>query len=170
VSFIERNKLWLLPILGVAAAGVLWLNLPASPLVAGEALAAKPEVQETPLEVIAPPAATELQSLGAPAPEANDPEPLLLAGRQPLGLELRLPSRRPVLHRDQWAKLAQAPPQYTPARGASAPMALAPPPTPDFIIDNGKQRSVWIKGKAYPQKAILEPSPGIPQEKATERP
>lgn len=162
MSFAERHKRWLLPLLGLALAGVVWLNLragAADALPASEAAppAGEPEErQETPSpEPGRPdPGEADLRALEAPSAEDNDVLPLLLAGRQPLTGDLRAGTRRPELHPGLWAGLAQPPAQPAPApEAAPAPAAL--PRAIDFLLESGDRQEAWVGGRGYRPGDVL---------------
>jgi hypothetical protein len=152
MSFAEQNKRWLLPVLGLALAGVVWINLSArTPASSGDAAgpAGNPPDEAPPDR---PPAteAGDLRALQAPSVEDNDTVPLLLAGRQPLDEALRTGPRRPALHPEAWAGLAEAPapPAPPPAPGAS-PAPATSPRSLDFTLESGNRQEVWVGGRAY---------------------
>jgi hypothetical protein len=169
VSFAERHKRWLLPLLGIALAGVVWLNLPArTPAAApgpkvpapaspesasGSAGAPSPDQTEAREPGPSGPA-PEPPALGTASLEDNDTLPLLLAGRQPVIGTLRNGPRPPVLHPDQWAGLAQGP--QPAAASASASAVDRPAPTPataprtlDFTLESATRQEVWVGGRGY---------------------
>jgi hypothetical protein len=152
MSFAERHKRWLLPVLAAAAAGAVWMNLPdPAPRAPEPAPAALPGAEPPPAQAPAGRSfGADLQALAAPPPSANDPAPLLEAGRQAIAAPLRHPPAPPRLHPARWAHLAPFPAAGTPP-GASAPPAAAPaaPPRLDFIIDTGARREAWVQGRGY---------------------
>lgn len=166
MSFAETHKQWLLPTLGVACAGVLWLNWPASGSVpAAPALAAEPVDNEEPQEEpeAALPPGTDLRALEAPPPEANATAQLLAAGRHALGEGFQSPPHPPVLHPALW-------PTFPSAR---SPKALTPaaPPSPDFVIDRGEGPVAWSQGRPQRREAQpLPPGSSHPTNRPTERP
>jgi len=159
VPFIERNKRWLLPLLGAGVAGVLWLNLaagsdPATPAPVAGAAPEPEQAEARPAPGEAPPA-SDFKYLETPPPEGNEPAPFLQEGRRVLGADLRGPARPPALHPDQWSKLPAVPaPEPTGPRVAAA--APQPPPAVDFLIESGARREAWIKGVGYAAGATLE--------------
>jgi hypothetical protein len=168
VAFIEQNKRWLLPLLGVAAAGALWLNLggpsgedaPRAPA-AGSAGRAQEDQAQAATDDLglgpggqSPTPVDPLKALEAPAPGANDPAPLLAAGHQAVPVELRSPPRSPELHPWKWAALHD-PPVRRPAP-AAPPAALVLPPPPEFLFENAEGRAAWLKGQGYRPGAVLE--------------
>lgn len=169
MAFVEQNKRWLLPLLGLAVAGVLWLNLTGQPKPAVPATTpGAPPPQPSGTDGVAeeqgvaqagpgPVPANELKALEAPAPVANDSAPLLVAGRLAVAPELRQPPRPPLLHPDQWRTLPQSviprPAAPAPAR---ATVALALPPRPEFLFENAAGRMAWLKGRGYQPGDLLE--------------
>ncbi|MDR3672449.1 MAG: hypothetical protein P4L36_16490, partial [Holophaga sp.] len=81
MSFVEQNKRWLVPVLGAAVAGVVWMNLPGRP--APPRPKAEPEDRAVPAGRDAPDAgfAADRQALEAPPPSANVATALLQTGR-----------------------------------------------------------------------------------------
>lgn len=161
MSFAERHKRWLLPTLGAALAGVVWLNLPArDPDLAREAQPpASAPVTSAPVSRPAGPGADgdeqedpvpgKVPDLAPPAGVDNDNLPLLLAGRQPI-TALRAAPRPPVLHPERWKDLCQPP--AAPAQPSSA----RPPRALDFILVAGPRREAWLDGRAYREGDTLE--------------
>jgi hypothetical protein len=158
VSFIDRNKRWLLPVLGLAVVGVIWLNLPgASERVEPAAVNPAPEAV-LPTQTPAPAEAvtSDLKALEAPPPLANDPQPLLLAGRRALTGDLRRAPVPPALHPDLWRGLGQDPPPVVVAVARMAAPVAGPPPTLDFVIETATRREAWVKGRPYRQGATTD--------------
>jgi hypothetical protein len=159
VSFVERNRRWLLPLLGAGVAGVLWMNLPVRTAAAAEhaAPAAAPEAPpQDDAQPQPPPVALSLEQdfKFLETPEPSDPVGLLAAGRQVLGAALREP-RRAELHPDQWGRLPGIPPPSR-APGPGPRAALQPPPPVDFLIETSAGPEAWIKGVGYRPGATLE--------------
>lgn len=169
MSFAETHKQWLLPTLGVACAGVLWLNWPASGSApAAPAMAAEPVDSEEPQEEpeAALPPGTDLRALEAPPPEANATAPLLAAGRHAMGEGFQNPPSPPLLHPARWSP-GPAFPSPRPPRDP----APAAPPSPDFVIDRGEGPVAWSQGQPQRHRA-QSPPPGAsqPTNRPTERP
>lgn len=140
MSFVERNKRWLLPVLGVPLAGVVWLNLPGGPPQAAPAQA--PAAPQEPVPHADPAYA-----------EDNETLPLLLAGRQPLSGDLMDARRSPALHPDQWTGLYQPRPNRdVPAR----PVPAGKLPRVDFLLETPTRLEAWIGGRAYREGDRLE--------------
>jgi hypothetical protein len=152
VSFVEQNQRWLLPVLGAAVAGVVWLNLPGHPAPprnppeAEWAEPAGPDAKDTGF-------GADLKALAAPPPSANVPAPLLRAGLQPLDPGLRRPPAPPRLHPAQWPELFE--PAPAPAPRSAAPAAAGPPPTVEFTIATGTRSEAWVQGRGYAPGAAL---------------
>lgn len=154
MSFIENNKTWILPLLGLGAAAVIWMNVRAfSP--------ASPAVQEPspPIET------TPTRPADIPPPSGiNDTlwDDLRPVAFVPTGLESRatfdqkalssLPLAAfsaPVAHpvaRPNKLEPARSPRKVT-LPGESAPVASAPPP--DFLIDGPGGAQAWFEGQGY---------------------
>jgi hypothetical protein len=157
LSLADRHRRWLLPSLGVAGAGVLWLNLrsagpdgspgPAPPKPAGTARA---EVAPGP----PPTAGTEAKVAELPPPGLREPAPFLLAGRQALAEHQYRPPGSPPLHPDRWRALAH-PQGWLPGADLGASLPHEPPPPPDFLIDRGAGWEAWIQGFGYRSGAVL---------------
>lgn len=156
MSFAERNKRWLLPFLGVTLAGVAWMSLmgrpaPVPPSVPAMPPAAPPEdpkaAEDPALEYGA-----DLVALQAPPPAANDPRPLLQAGRMPLAEADRAPANPAVLHPEHWKAFYDPPPPKPPPRQVQA---AGPLPRPDFILESEGRREAWIGGRLQEAGADL---------------
>ncbi len=150
MSFAERHKIWLLPLLILAAVAVLWHNLsggaaPAAPPPADEFLKAAPAPAPAP-DVFG----ADLQALAVLPPAAADPAPLLTAGRQPLPPAALQPTAPPRLHPQLWAGLWRppAPPRPAPAAGPA-------PRRVDFLFAQGDRQEAWMGGRPYRPGADL---------------
>jgi hypothetical protein len=152
---VERNRRWILPLLGAAVLGVVFINVPsrageveppAAPAMAeAEAEAANPEA--------APSLARDFRFLETPGPaEAGL---LLQRGHGFLGAALR-DSRRPALHPGLWGRLPGIPVAPEPRVPGVARAAAQPPPPLDFLIETGAGREAWIKGVGYRPGATLQ--------------
>ena len=156
MSFAERNKRWLLPLLGLASAGVLWMNLSGTEAPAKDR-APSVEAPESAAGTDPPPPPTQAggHDLAAPPPQANDTAPFLLAGHLALSAALRGSPEPPGLHPDQWKNLPNPPPAPPPQVGISLPALKTPPPL-EFIIETGSGRQAWLGGRGYRQGDTLE--------------
>lgn len=176
MSFVERNKLWLLPLLGLGVAAVGWYNVQA--FSGSKNPAPAPEAPSTRVEEGAPAPAP------APAPpgEAAAPTPGLEGGGlwddlkalatvpgdlnrldaldsqargvlPPSALQeggsevLRLPGPKVWLPRER----------PRPATGEAAPGLQAP--DPDILIQLPEGRRVWFDGIGYREQQALEEAP-----------
>ena len=152
MSFVETNKRWLVPVLGVALAGVAWMNRPgAAPAARGpmEAPGADLALPDETSRPAPPEGKPDLSALEALPGTIVDPAPLLLEGRRTLTAELRNPVPPPSLHPDQWARLYQAPLEIPMAQ--ARPQATAPPPTLDFVSETATKREAWMNGRGFRQ-------------------
>lgn len=166
MSFIEKHKAWLLPLLGVGVAGVVWLNIrtfsaPASPAVQAPS-AAGPEAAAAPTPVPAPaPAFAAPQPAGAPkgadlwsdlrayeepAAALTDSRELLKRGRDPLGPGEAGAS--PDLHPESWKGLHSPTPART-GTAAAAPSPAGPLPSLDFVMQLPDRRVAFLGGRAF---------------------
>lgn len=143
MSFLERNRRWLLPTLGAAAAGVLWAWSPWRP---PERPAPEPARTDPPR---IPPVESDLTALATLPAWANDTAPLLLAGRHALTEELRNPPPPPVPR-----PLPRPAPTLPKARAMAA--GAVPPPPLDFILETAAGREAWVKGRGYRPGEVLE--------------
>lgn len=162
MSFVERHKAWLLPLLGLGVVGVVLLNVntfrkPAvsNPPPPSEAPSAPVAGAVTPAVIPPPPPEAvpnppeggdlwaDLRSLEAPAPQLNDLPNLMTLAEQPLS-EVAQP--RPRLHPEAWGRLP-ALPDIPKATGE----ASAPPPLPmlDFILRTPKGRWAYFSGRPF---------------------
>lgn len=168
MSFVERNKAWILPLLGVAALGVLVMNLrmfsgktpsrPQSPA---------PIATGRAPEAVAPPAGgpstasdlwKDLQSLETPPAGLTTAAPLL---RRCAAATSSLPLA--VAHTDPVAWKRATDPPGVPATAKSAPapeakvgpITLPPPPELSFIAQTSHGLEAWFAGRPYREGATL---------------
>ncbi|BDU72207.1 hypothetical protein [Mesoterricola silvestris] len=140
MSFVERNRRWLLPALALPLAGVAWMNLP------GTARPATGGASPAPLAAQAPPAPASAYA------EDNEVLPLLLAGRQSLSPPDLVAPRAPRTHPVRWTGLNEA-------RGpapAPRPQAAAPVPRLDFLLETPTRLEAWMGGRACREGDALE--------------
>lgn len=156
MSFIENNKTWILPILGLGAAAVIWMNV--------RAFSPPPPTDQEPQRPIetrpAPMAVAEVQ----PTPGANESlwDDLRPVAFVPTGLEARatfeqkaLSTLPPAAFSAPDAPSVVRPSGPEPSRSArkmSLPNAGAPvssPPSPDFLIDGPGGAQAWFGGQGY---------------------
>lgn len=156
MSFIESNKTWILPLLGLGAAGVIWMNVRTfSP--------PPPAVQEPPppVETAPPPLAVAAVQ---PAPGINDTlwDDLRPVAFVPAGLEARTtfeqkalfslpPAAFSALGAPSVVRPSGPEPSRSPRKailpGESTPAVSAPPP--DFLIDGPGGAQAWFEGQGY---------------------
>jgi hypothetical protein len=165
MSFIENNKTWILPLLGLGAAAVVWMNV--------RAFNPPPPTQEPPHPIEAAPAPVVVPT-AQPIPGLNDSlwDDLRPVAFVPAGLGVQasfeqkalisLPPEafsspdsarvdRPSGPEPAWiAPKAPGPSQATPAP--------APPP-PDFLIDGPSGPRAWFRGHGYRTGQPLKDSP-----------
>jgi hypothetical protein len=157
MSFVEKNKRWLLPVIGAGVAGVVWMNLPdrsaqtplPAPLPGVENAPAAPVLEERYPAGAGRGTDPQLKALDAPPPAVYEPAPLLLAGRQALAAELRSPARPPLLHPDQWRALCALP------EPVSATSDAQPLPPLNFIISSRAGNEAWMGGIGYRRGAVV---------------
>ena len=170
MSFIEKNKTWILPLLGLGAAGVIWMNVRAfnpAPSTAPEPLPPV-EAAPSPLAVAdAPPASGINESLW------DELRPVAFV---PTSLEVRATFEQKALHSlppeafsTPEAPSVARPSGSEPSRssrtmpgstGSGAPgTAPQPAPSPDFLIDGPGGAKAWFDGQGY---RIGQPLKGRP--------
>lgn len=158
MSFVERNKVWLLPLLGLGVVGVVVLNLktfrgkptPPAPVQALPAEAPAPPQPPPPAPVPPRPAAggpsdlwSDLRPLETPAPSLNDLPALLTAAEQPLKAT---PAPRPQLDPPAWMRLPPVPVFPAPVVRSTAPTALPPL---EFILRTPEGRWAYFGGRPF---------------------
>lgn len=177
-SFIERNKAWVLPLLGVAALGVIYMNVkmlgpsakaaaaaPAPLPVAGATPAAPPPLPP-PAPLPQPSAArpgtpdlwSDLRALEEPWTGLNQAESILAKGAQPLKAEALLgtPKELPRAWSLQVPEPRRAPAATpTAGSGSAASVPALPPPEVDFLIRNGMGSSAWVGGAGFKVGQLL---------------
>ncbi len=166
MSFVEKHKLWLLPLLGLGVLGVVYMNLqmfkkPPQPAPRGTSTAAAPATAlpapaaMTPPPAVPPPPGApgeelwaDLRALEAPAPALADAGILLGQGERPVdpAAARRMPSLRP----DVWTRLRMpvAPPSLLEAR-PEAPAAPLSPPAVTFVGETPSGPVAWIGGRPF---------------------
>jgi hypothetical protein len=166
VSFIEKNKAWILPLLGVGVLGVLYLNLrpsPAAPLPAPGTEAAAPAIADAslpPQEMAAGAAETDiwvdLRVFAVPPPFLADENSFRDRARrsaqealrgEPAPMALALPGavREPAPLPESGEK---------PGVGSETP--ATPPPELDFLIHGATGARAWFEGQPYRSGQALE--------------
>jgi hypothetical protein len=160
LSFVEKNKTWLLPLLGLGVAGVLYLNLhTAGP---GPVQAPAPALPAAPMIAPAPPASlqpatgaagglwNDLIALAKPPERLSQEAGLRERCRSNLAEFLEAP-KAAQLPRPGWVREAEpvkvpappAPPAQAAASGTQAP------PVVEFILTGPEGAAAWIQGHAY---------------------
>lgn len=166
MSFVERNKIWLLPLLGVGVLGVLWMNFQTFK---PKAAAPEPPPPPAPLSAPSPSPTTAVPTPPPPSPHAtassdlwsdlrlleNVPpeltrtEDLLRKGEKPLDVSRLGQPDAPALDPRNWQTLPE--PVFPKARTLSA-VATAPTAIPklDFVVEasNGAQEA-WFAGRPF---------------------
>lgn len=169
MSFVEKHKAWLLPLLGLGVLGVVYLNLrtlnpekpapPADPPGAGAA-AAVPPPDAAPPETVPPDASATAPKDGTDIWEDLRPlavPPVSLTDEARLGEQARM-----RLDQNLHELPAAAPPPALAAAARPAPVTrnlpaagTEPPPDPDFVILGPGGPQVWFEGRSYrPGQAI----------------
>ena len=165
----ERNKLWLLPLLGVGVLGVLWMNFqvfkpkaaePAAPLPPPPSQtspvipAAPPPPVATPMPASAPSVSgpdiwSDLRLLETPPPELTRVEELLLEGEKAFDVARLGHSEPPILNPKDWQFLPE--PEFPRARPEPALAAASVPlPKLDFVLEDARgEQEAWFAGRAY---------------------
>lgn len=162
-SFVERHKLWLLPVLGAGALAVVILNIRGASAPTPEN-PAQPQQETAPPPPEAPAAGTatdlwaDLKALEPVPPSLAQDGALSVRAHHALGKAMEpparpeLPSPRPPAQEVRKA-------QGTPPPEAVALPPLAPPPEPDFVFQGGKGRRVWIGGRPFSEGQNVQEGP-----------
>jgi len=180
VSFVERNKIWLLPLLGVGVAGVLWMNYQAfKPKVADPVPApitpaplATPPVPaaSAPVTPAVPPPSNagadlwaDLRSLEAPAPELTRTDELLREGAKAVDVSRVGQPIPPVLDPRGWQALPDPVfPKPPVAPGTVAP--ARPLPRLEFVLETARgEQEAWFEGRPYREGENLDGTHRIKQ-------
>lgn len=170
MSFVEKNKAWLLPLLGVAVLGVVYMNLrtafspPAPP--------APPAGSEAP--------APETQAQVAPAPAAERPPdatgadlwedlrgfavaPPFLADENSFRDQARRSALAAIHEHPQQAVLTvpagvrePLPPPPKEKAGLGGPVSSGTVPELDFLIHGARGPRAWLEGKPYRTGQMVE--------------
>ena len=166
MSFVEDNKTWVLPLLGLGTAAVIWLNVRT--------------FNQDPLPAQEPPApldtATPSPQATAPVPSAPAQDEALWDDLRPVAfvpaeLELRAPlEQRALLPLPPQAFLAASIPavprprgqepaqeaRLAPVSGGGTPL---PPPPADFLIEGPGGTQAWFEGHGYHTGQTLRGQP-----------
>lgn len=156
MSFIENNKTWLLPVLGLGAAAVIWMNV--------RAFSPSPPIVQEPLHPVETAPAPLAVAAVQPTPGSNESlwDDLRPVAFVPADLEARatfeqkaLASLPPAALSTPGAPSVIRPSGPEPSRaprkvslpGDGAPVAAPPPP--DFLIDGPGGAQAWFEGQGY---------------------
>lgn len=154
MSFVEDNRTWILPLLGLGAAAVVWFNVRTFNQAPTPVQEAQPAVALAPVAPAAPEAPT--------APSSNEAlwDDLRPVAFVPVDLEARsvleqraLSSLRPEAFADPAGPIVIHP-SAEPARDPRRVPGLqdrtaAPSPQPDFLIEGPGGTSAWFDGQGY---------------------
>ncbi len=167
MSFVERNKTWILPALAAGAAAVVWMNM--RTFSDTPAPVAVPPPLELPAAAAIIPAAAPAASQGAL--EDNLWEDLLALAVVPAAVGDRGPFEQRALSALTPAQLAGAaaaaplarpgaepghhPPSTSQVGGPQAGAA----PQPDFLIEGPAGSRAWFEGRGYGQGQALRDKP-----------
>lgn len=168
MSFIETHKRWILPLLGLGAVGVVYLNV--TTFQGTSAPAGSPAAQATPAAEPDPaaPASSapsqpvtgeslwdDLQSVATVPPDLSAQgtfEQQALAALPPVAFE-PTPAGRV-------ARPLRTEPAWTPPAPPRSPTATATPaPSPDFLIQGPGGTKAWFSGQGYRPGDTLQASP-----------
>lgn len=158
MSFVEKHKAWLLPLLGLAAAGVVYMNVrtfqgsPAPAVAEGQPPAETPNPEPVPPPDLAIP--TDAGSEGdlwadlrglAEVPLTLKDEGALRARARTGVTDLMKPLDPPTVLRPLAVREPKAPPPPT------APVEAAPgePPPLDFLVQGGQGGRAWFEGAPF---------------------
>ena len=169
MSFVEKNKAWLLPLLGVGVAAVVYVNYrdmtapapvapagpaaPAAPASEGQGPAAAPAVAVAPrpttaASVDAQGLWADLQALAAPPAALAQESALRERARASLGplLDVTFPTGLP-----RPARVREAAPAHAAAAVAAALVPREAPAVPsvEFILSGPAGFSAWFQGRPY---------------------
>ena len=159
MSFVEKHKAWLLPLLGLAAAGVVYMNIRTFQGSAAPAVAEGQPPAETPEspEPVPPPEAVHSAEEGgdgdlwgdlrglAEVPSALKDEGALRARARTGVSDLMKPLDPPSVPRPAAVREPKAP---TPP-GPAAEAAPGEPPPLDFLVQDGQGGRAWFEGAPF---------------------
>ncbi len=167
MSFVERNKTWILPALLVGAAGVVWMNV--RTFSDAPAPVTVPPPRDLPATAEAAPAPAPPVTQGAL--EGNLWDDLLALAVVPADLGDRGPFEQRALTTLTPAQLAgddASAPLARPGLEPGRPLRSAEPvsgaqavsaPQPDFLIEGPAGSRVWFEGRGYGQGQALRDQP-----------
>jgi hypothetical protein len=159
VSFIEKNKAWILPLLGVAAAGVVYLNIrtlsapPAPPAPAPTPEAGAPAPPSAPAP--APEGTSsgdlweDLRKFAVPPASLADENSFRDQARRSIPGALRAPSEPLALSAPVGVREPLAAPEPGPKAGPGPGTPSNPPPGLDFLIQGPNGSRAWLEGRPY---------------------
>lgn len=159
MSFVEKHKAWLLPLLGLAAAGVVYMNIRAfsgSPAPAAAEGQPPAETPENPEPAPQPEAAPESGSGGdgdlwadlrglAEVPPALKDEAAMRSRARTGVVDLMKPLDPPSVLRPAAVREPKAP---TPPVAAAEAAPGEPPPL-DFLVQGGQGGRAWFEGAPF---------------------
>lgn len=158
MSFAERHKAWLLPLLALGVLGVVYMNI--------QMLGSKPAPTPAPAAPAATPAPApvpaaapqtegqgkelwgDLRALETPSPRLLDTAELMRLGER--SQEGTSPSRGAMLHPDRWPRTVAPRPAAAATARTDAPPE-PPPPLPQvvFVARTPSGPVVWIEQRPY---------------------
>ena len=164
MSFVEKNKAWLLPLLAVGVGGVVYLNFGTSSSTPKPATPDPPAQASAPPPVAAPTAAPATPTAGAPTSDLwsdlkaqalvpgplGQDEDLEVRARQPLNIES--PTAPDSVARPAWIRDPQ--PRSHPESAASTPA-----PEVDFLVTSPSGSQAWFDGHGYKPGETLNGTP-----------
>lgn len=170
MTFIEKNKAWLLPLLGLGVAGVLYLDFhskaapvpepPVAPAPSAQAPAPGAQAPAPGTQIPAPAAAAAPPVAGAPGDlwgdlQALEKPPEALCQEDALKKRCRA-SLGPLLEAPAWSRLPRPgwvreaePPKAAPSGPPLPPPPPAPVPVVDFVLSGAQGATAWIHGRPY---------------------
>lgn len=172
MSFVERNKTWVLPLLGVAALGVVYMNVqmlkpkpkaatvsvgPTTPSPSPAAAPTPAPLAPTPTEPagpIAPDLWSDLRALEEPWSGLNQPDALLQQGGHALKPDWLHPGP-PVELPSVTLRVPEPVSAAAVERTALPAPPSIPPPDVDFLIQNPKGSSAWLAGSGFKVGQVL---------------
>ncbi len=180
MSFVERHKVWLLPLLGLGVIGVVYLNMrmlggSPAPAATSESAAADPKPQgmaPMPAVVLPPPPEAapiaqpsgtqdlwaDLRALETPPSSLTATAELLSKGERPR--DLSTARRMPGFHPDQWERVGRMKPLPAVPDRESPSMAepeKVPPPLPvvTFVGRTPEGPIAWIQQRPCREGDLL---------------
>jgi hypothetical protein len=159
VSFIEKNKAWILPLLGVGVLGVLYMNFrpsPASPVSGPEPVAPAPQGAEVPPPVPVKPAGAaegdlweDLRGFAALPPVLADENGFRDQARRSAVSILPAPGPSARLSSPTGVREPQPAPSPDVKPGPVQASDANPSPELDFLIHGPAGARAWLDGLPY---------------------